>query len=71
MNKLNWPSTKVIETTVQWKDKQHWSADQLNRSRRFIFVGRDSLFGMGSLLGVVIIYGVRSSECLHNKECTE
>ena len=28
----------LSSTTVQWKDKQHWSADQLNRSRRSNFL---------------------------------
>ena len=38
MNNFNWSTTKTyLETTVQWEDKQHWSADQLNWSRQSFF----------------------------------
>ena len=31
LKNVNWSTINMIVTTVQWNDKQVWSADQLNR----------------------------------------
>ena len=35
---LNWSATDTLDATVQWKDKQHWSADQSKRSHQSILL---------------------------------
>ena len=38
INNFNWSATNTSATTVQWEDKQHWSADQLSQSGRITFL---------------------------------
>ena len=35
-NNFNWSATNTLMSTAQWKEKQHWSANLLNCSRRSI-----------------------------------